>query len=134
MSQIQLWKDKEKRILDPKLFSEVAEQMAKEMARDNETSRGKENKRTQIRRFYDEVVRLDLLSKKETTNWEIILPMVHMLTAKAAYARGRKLVSMEFLNFIKSGVEQIHTQPDLEAFSNFFEAFMGFYRMHGPNN
>ena len=134
MTQIQLWKDREKQILDPKLFSEVAEKMAKEMALDHENSRGKENKRTQIRRFYDEVIRLDLLSKKEVSNWQLVLPMVHMLTAKAAYAKGRKLISDGFLAFIKSGVDQIHTQSDLEAFSNFFEAFMGFYRMHGPNN
>jgi CRISPR-associated protein Csm2 len=134
MTQIQLWKDSGKRILDPKLFSEVAENMAKEMASDNNNSKGRENKRTQIRRFYDEVVRLDLLSKKESSDWQMVLPMVHMLTAKAAYAKGRKLISDGFLQFIKSGVDQIHTQSDLEAFSNFFEAFMGFYRMHGPNN
>ena len=108
--------------------------MAREMAAENESSRGKENKRTQIRCFYDEVVRLDLLSKKESTNWEVVLPMVHMLIAKAAYAKGRKLISDGFLEFIKSGVGQIHTHSDLEVFSNYFEAFMGFYRLHGPNN
>ncbi|MFH0727039.1 MAG: type III-A CRISPR-associated protein Csm2 [Pseudomonadota bacterium] len=134
MARIQLWKDAERCTLDPTLFSEKAERMAKDMAKENEISKGKENKRTQIRRFYDEVVRLDLLAQKESASWEAILPMVHMLVAKAAYAKGRKLISDGFLDFIKSSVEQIHRQTDLEVFSNYFEAFMGFYRLHGPNN
>lgn len=61
------------------------------------------------------------------------IALVHMLVAKAAYAEGRKLVSNEFVGFIRYSVEQIGTQKDLEVFVNFFEAFMGFYRLHGPN-
>jgi len=80
------------------------------------------------------VVRLSILGKTRPKEWDNILPLVHMLTAKAAYAQGRKLISKNFMIFIKDSIDQIERPEDLEVFSNFFEAFMGFYRLHGPNN
>ncbi|MBF0121380.1 MAG: type III-A CRISPR-associated protein Csm2 [Desulfobacterales bacterium] len=125
---IKFWKDRTKGTIEPTLFSDKAEFLAKELA--NEGKRI--NKRTQIRKFYDEVVRLDMESK--TRDWDNILPIVNMLIAKAAYAKGRDLVSDNFLNFIKNSVKQISDKKDLSAFANFFEAFMGFYRLHRPSD
>lgn len=133
MEKIKLWKDPEKKLVDPLLFSAGAEKLAKRIGADNEKMRSL-NKRTQLRKFYDEVVRLAGLSKSRPDEWPHILPMVHMLTAKAAYADGRKLISSNFRDFISGSVEQIHTPEDLNLFSSFFEAFMGFYRLHGPSN
>ena len=129
-----LWKDREKQLLDPELFSKTAEALAKQVAKDHEQSRKKENKRTQIRKFYDETVRLDTLTKSRSEEWVSIIPIVHMLTAKTAYARGRKLISENFMNFIKVSVNQIERPVDLNVFCNFFEAFMGFYRLYGPKS
>ena len=129
MEKIVFWKDREKQLIDPQLFSKTAENLAKEIAEDK-----KSNKRTQLRKFYDEVVRLNMLSKSRPNEWEQLLPMVHMVTAKAAYAKGRKLISDGFLRFLKNSIEQIKKPEDLNVFSNFFEAFMGFYRLHGPKN
>jgi len=134
MEKIIFWQDKEKGKVDPALFSNTAEQLAKELADDCRASNKKENKRSQIRKFYDEVVRLDMEARSKPQEWDNILPLVHMLTAKAAYAKGRKLVSDNFLNFIRSSIEQISGKKDLELFANFFEAFIGFYRMHCPAN
>ncbi len=134
MESVLLWKDAEKQTIDPSLFSSVAESFAQKMAKDSESSRGRENKRTQIRKFYDEVLRLNMIAKTRADQWEQILPLVHMLTAKAAYAKGRNLISHGFMAFIKSCVQQVHTPRDLDLFSNFFEAFMGFYRLYGPRN
>ncbi len=137
MPEIKLWKNRDKKIIDPTLYSDIAEQMAKEMKNDLEMSRRRVNKRTQIRKFYDEVVRLDTEAKRLDMNsdngrekWDNILPMVHMLVAKAAYARGRDLVSQNFSNFIRSSVKQVSEPVDLSVFANFFEAFMGFYRLY----
>ncbi len=137
MPEIKLWKNRDKKIIDPTLYSDIAEQMAKEMKNDLEMSRRRVNKRTQIRKFYDEVVRLDTEAKRLDMNsdngrekWDNILPMVHMLVAKAAYARGRDLVSQNFSNFIRSSVKQVTEPVDLSVFANFFEAFMGFYRLY----
>ena len=134
MDRIELWKDREKRIIDPELFSKVAEDWAKKINSDrtqNGKKKDKINRRTQLRKFYDEVVRLSTLAKSRPKQWENILPMVHILTAKAAYARGRDLISS---NFIRGSVEQVKEPEDLDLFANFFEAFMGFYRLYGPSN
>jgi CRISPR-associated protein Csm2 len=137
--KVTFWKDEAKQQIDPTLFSVYAEKLARELAEDNANSK-KVNKRTQIRKFYDEVVRLE--GEAKTQHWEHVLPMVHMMVAKVAYARGRDLVSDGFVEFIRSSVDQVSTQTGNEAagkgalkvFANFFEAFMGFYRLHGPNN
>jgi CRISPR-associated protein Csm2 len=134
MDKIEFWKDRENQIVDPGLFSSQAEDFAKKMADDHEHSRRKPNKRTQIRKFFDEVVHLDMTAKSRPEDWASIVPLVHMMTAKAAYAKGRDLVSDTFLQFIKQSVEQVEDPKDLSIFATFFEAFIGFYRMHGPSN
>lgn len=134
MERIVLWKDREKRAINPELFSKTAENLAKIIKEDRE-QKGRLNKRTQLRKFYDEVVRLSSLAKaRHHDEWTNILPMVHMLTAKAAYARGRELISSNFMEFIRGSVDQVNEPEDLELFANFFEAFMGFYRLYGPSN
>jgi len=129
MEKIELWKDPEKKLIDPLLFSKRAEDLAKTIDSDK-----KKNKGTQLRKFYDEVVRLATLSRSRPDAWKNVLPMLHMLTAKAAYAEGRKLISSDFRVFIKECVEQIREPEDLYIFSNFFEAFMGFYKFYRPSN
>lgn len=128
---ISFYKDKEKRVLDPKLFSTTAEQWAKKI---HESGGGKSNKRTQIRKFYDEVVRYNTLAKVNPGDWDNILPYINMLIAKAAYAKGRNnLITEDFVGLMKDCVEQIRDPRDLDVFANFFEAFMGFYRQYGAN-
>jgi CRISPR-associated protein Csm2 len=132
MTKIDFWKDREKAIIDPALFSSKAENLAQEFAKDNEQNKGT-NKRTQIRKFYDEIVRLDMEAKSREGEWANILPLVHMMTARAAYAKGRNLISDGFLEFIKNSVSQVNTAKDLSVFANFFEALMGFYRLYCKN-
>jgi CRISPR-associated protein Csm2 len=130
MEKIVFWKDREKKLVDPELFSRTAEKLAKETAEEKRS-----NKRTQIRKFYDEIDQLAMRSKSPSHKWEHILPRVHMIAAKAAYANGRnKLISDDFLQFLKDSIDQIKEPEDLKLFSNFFEAFMGFYRLYRPGN
>lgn len=134
MEKIELWKDRENKKIDPTLFSVKAEDLAKELAGDCEQSRKKLNKRTQVRKFYDEVVRLNMEAKNNSADWDAILPLVNMIIAKAAYAKGRDLVSNNFLNFMRSSIEQVKEPQDLAVFANLFEAFYGFYKLHCPAN
>jgi len=135
VATITFWKDKAKEIIDPFLFSKIAEDMARAMSQEHDNSGKKANKRTQIRRFYDEILRLDQMARSSPDKWDRLLPQIHMLTAKAAYARGRELVSKGFLeDMIKHPVSKIEDSKDLAVFANFFEAFMGFYRLHGPKS
>jgi CRISPR-associated protein Csm2 len=124
---ISFYKDRNKKIIDPKLFSDVAEQWA---AKINQSGNGRSNKRTQIRKFYDEVVRYNSLTKGNPKDWDNILPFINMLTAKATYALGRNLVTREFVDFIKENVNQVQDETDMDVFACFFEAFMGFYKQY----
>jgi len=132
MAGIRLWKDKPTEKLDPELFSKTAEKLAREIG--EEGGRNK-NKNSQVRRYFDEVVRLNTLAQEgdeERMKYQV-LPQVHMLVAKVVYAKGRKLVTDSFVNMMKSGIEQIEDRKDLQVFTNFLESFMGYYKMHGPN-
>lgn len=129
MVDVTFYRDKEKRTLKPELFSSVAEDLAKELS-----AFQKSNKRTQIRKFYDEVLRLNSLAKSNQNDWDNILPYVNMLIAKATYAWGRNLVTEEFVDFIKKSMGQIQDPKDLDVFANLFEAFMGFYKKYRPTD
>ena len=132
--KIEFWKDKDNGQIDPLLFSSRAEDLARKFANEHETIRGKPNKRTQVRKFFDEITSLNMAAKSGRQDFQNVLPLVHMLTAKAAYANGRELVSDAFLVFIRQSVEQVNDERDLDVFANLFEAFIGFYRLHGPKS
>ena len=131
MSRFKLWKDKSKEQLDPELFSKKADELAKQIAGDG--GRGK-NKSSQIRRYFDEVVRLNDLAQQGTDEEMSykVLPQVHMLIAKVVYAEGRSLVTNSFVDLMKNGIEQIRDKKDLQVFTNFLESFMGFYKVYKP--
>ncbi len=131
---INLWKNKEQRIVDPALYSKTAKELSEKFAKECEQTGGKSNGRSQIRKFYDEVLRIEMTAKSRQGAWENILPLVHMLPAKAAYAEGRKLVSTNFAEFIRECVAQVEYPEDLSVFSSLFEAFIGFYRSDCPVN
>ena len=128
MPDITFYKDQEKRLLRPDLFSTTAESQAQKVSA-NERS----NKGTQLRKFYDEVLRLNTRAKSNPSDWDNILPYVNMLIAKVTYAQGRKLVSEEFVEFMKASIVQIQEPQDLDVFANLFEAFMGFYKKYRPS-
>ena len=136
---IKFYIDENKKTLDPYLFSDKAAGLAKEIYEaglgkpDREGKRKlSKNMRTQIRKFYDEVLRYSLLAnhKANPEPWDIIHPYLNMLVAKTAYAEGREKVTANFTTFIKNSIGQIKTPQDLLVFANFFEAFMGFYRQY----
>ena len=129
MAAITLWKDKTTKAVDPTLFSTIAEEKAKEIGREDR----RKNKSTQLRRFFDEILRINTRAQSEGDDWLITHPLVHMMVAKAAYAQGRNLVTESFVNLMRDGITQINDRDDLRVFTNFMEAFMGFYKMHRPN-
>ena len=143
MPIITLWKDKKNEQLDPEFFSKEAERLAQKVGdeakkddRGNPVSKSKyRNKNSQVRRYFDEIVRLNDIAQQGTENdmQYKVLPQVHMLIAKVVYAKGRKLVTDSFVKMMKDGINQIHDRKDIQVFTNFLESFMGFYKVHGPN-
>ncbi|HFC46787.1 MAG TPA: type III-A CRISPR-associated protein Csm2 [Dissulfuribacter thermophilus] len=126
-----LWKDVGKRELDPLLFSKTARELAELIG---EEGRGKRNKNSQVRRYFDEVVRLNTIAQEgdEEDMKYRVLPQLHMLISKVAYAKGRNLITPSFEEMIKAGIEQVKDSEDLQVFTNFLESFMGFYKVYGP--
>jgi CRISPR-associated protein Csm2 len=116
--------------LSPELFDRVAREAAKAVAGD---SRNQANKPTQIRQFYDELVMWEEKARAAQDRFPEYLPFIRMLNAKVAYARGRKHVDDNFVDFISCCVGQVSDYPTLRNFKTFFEAFLGFYKQERPS-
>ena len=135
---IQLWKNKATKEVEPKLFSTLAEEQAKQLSNDGKDSKGKDklNKSSQLRRFFDEVVRLNDMAKsrQKPVPMSLVLPSLHMLIAKASYAQGRDLVSPSFVTLMRDSIAQIQDREDLQVFTHFFEAVIAFYKLYRPKD
>ncbi len=112
---------------DGELFNKTAESWAKAI--------GKEVKNTQIRNFYDQVLKLYEKSKSlQNSEFETdLLPFVKMLNSKIAYAKTRKsagknLINDTFVQMMNSCINQVNSKNDLQTFKLFFEAVIGFHK------
>ena len=115
--------------IDYKLFDEIADQTAKYIA---DIDKDK-NKSTQLRKYYDELGMWEQKIKQNPASYSNYLPLIKMINAKVAYAKGRKLVTEEFVELMRHCLRQVN--EDKETFINcklFFEAFMGFYKVYKP--
>lgn len=122
--------------LDADLFSDTAKQTAAIVYQAGLNQRGEQqnNKSTQLRRFYDELtmwndkvqqIRGDELRDKK---YNELAPFIKMLTAKVAYAQGRKHVDPTFENMFAHCIKSIKNAETLKHCKLFIEAFMGFYK------
>ncbi len=127
---MEFWKDKDKKQLDPELFSSRAEKLAEKINVEQQQSRGRSNKPTQIRNFYEEVLRFDSMIKTNPDEFVSMLPYLKMLNAKVAYAVGRDLVTKGFKDFISNSLKQVNDKDDFDAFAGLFEAFIGYYKFY----
>lgn len=116
----------------PELYDTVADSMAKAVAESGKADRKEKNKSTQLRKFYDEIVMWDQRVKTNPDKFNEYLPLIRMINAKVAYAKGRELVDDNFFNLMKRCLGEV---KDVRTFGNckkFLEAFMGFYKMYQP--
>lgn len=133
-SDILFFKSEEKP-LNPELFNGIAQRMAKLVAWSDDGKPRQENKSTQLRRFYDEIVLWDTRvrqaeANKQATKFQEYLPFIRMLNAKAAYANGRKpkLVDENFVSLLQHTLMKVEDPDSLTTCKLFWEAFMGFYK------
>ena len=120
-------KPSDKQPLDPELFSEIAEQVAKKLGEERNAP-----KPSQIRKFFDELVMWEERVQQDQSKFSEYLPFIRMLNAKAAYAKGRNHVTEDFLKLMAHCLQQVNDAVSLHNFKLFFEAFIGFYKLHGP--
>jgi CRISPR-associated protein Csm2 len=116
--------------IDAKLYSDIAEAAAKTLG---EASRQR-NKPTQLRRFYDELVMLQEKVGSDAARFGQQVPFIQMLKAKVAYARGRDKVDENFERLLRKVVDEVKDVSTLRQAKLFMEAFMAFYKVHGPRD
>jgi len=114
------------------LFSDDAEAMAQLLNSSAMNDKGKaddkKNKSTQLRRFYDELVGWQERIGTSEEKFKEYEAFIHMLNAKAAYAEGRKLVTKEFVQWMRDCIKQVDSPRTLNHFRLHFEAMLGFLK------
>jgi CRISPR-associated protein Csm2 len=61
-------------------------------------------------------------------------PFIQMLKAKVAYAEGREKVDNRYASLLRHVVDQAVDEHALKQARLFMEAFMAFYKVHGPRD
>lgn len=114
------------------LFSDDAEAMAQRLNSSAMNDKGKpddkKNNSTQLRRFYDELVGWQERIGSSEEKFKEYEAFIHMLNAKAAYAEGRKLVTKEFVQWMRECIKQVDSPRTLNHFRLHFEAMLGFLK------
>lgn len=120
--------------LDADLFAAVAERCARTVGlREDERPR-KENKPSQLRKFYDELCMWDERVRAEPKKFDEFLPFIRMLNAKTAYAKGRELVDINYETLMNHCLKEVTSAETLHRCKTFFEAFMGYYKVVRPRD
>ncbi|MBF0348694.1 MAG: type III-A CRISPR-associated protein Csm2 [Magnetococcales bacterium] len=114
--------------LDPDLFDSVAKKVAESL--NNE----KNNKPTQLRRFYDEICLWAEKVAVDEGRFDEYIPFIRMMNAKAAYAKGRDLVDDKFVKLMNHCLGQVKDAKSMGRFKLFMEAVMGFYKELRPKD
>jgi CRISPR-associated protein Csm2 len=103
-------------------FDTTAEAIAKELEIEQK------NKSSQLRRFYDEIIRWSDKHRPGSAkeSFEKDLPFIRMICAQAAYAKTRGHIDANFVAFLQGGVRMITNAEELRTFRSLFEAVIGF--------
>ena len=115
------------------LFAGIAEDKAITVAR---AGGRRNNKSTQLRKFYDELVmwfdkvNLERSKDAKASKYTEVAPFIKMMNAKVAYAKGRDHVDVCFEQMFSHLIRQIDSPDTLKHAKLFMEAFMGFYKVH----
>jgi CRISPR-associated protein Csm2 len=115
------------------IFNKIAEQVAVQVY-----GSGGKNKRTQLRRFYDELAMWNERVQTQdaptrAAKYKEFEPFIKMMRAKVVYAKGREHIDETFDKLFSRCVEKIDTPESLKRCKLFMEAFMGFYRQYGES-
>ncbi|MDW8415911.1 MAG: type III-A CRISPR-associated protein Csm2 [Thermaurantiacus sp.] len=117
------------------MFDTTAEKIARAL---RPSAQHGPNKRSQVRRFYDELLRFRMRLPEAhgppdgpDAAFHNALPFIRMLNARAAYAAERKseggtLVSREFTDFLRRLLEEVKDRRTLANACTLFEAVIGF--------
>lgn len=139
-----------KKVIDPDLFDKTAESIAASFYGKKKDRNGKEIIEgisiTQLRRLFDEVKRFQKILEtangaEEAACWNAQLPYIKMIKSKVRYTvarmKDKKTLDAYYVNlsnFISQAIDLIKDKEDYVVFSSLFEAVVGFYYEHAPDN
>ena len=113
------------------LFADIAQEAARTIAA---AGAGRNNKSSQLRKFYDELVMWhDKLAFEKTADaraakYRELAPFIKMMNAKVAYACGRGHVDKNFESLFSHLIRQIACPTTLKHAKFFMEAVLGFLK------
>jgi CRISPR type III-A-associated protein Csm2 len=126
--EINYYENEKMKKIKEDLFSNYAEKVAKCFIGENKPKKEIKNiSYTQIRKFYNEVLRLK--SEYENSDFKTILPYFRMLKAKvfAAYNSRPKKVNKNFKIFIEKNIDYVGDNEErFKIFCTFFEAVVAY--------
>jgi CRISPR-associated protein Csm2 len=112
--------------LSQDLFDEIAHKTAICIANSGGWNK---NKSTQLRKYYDELLMWEQKINQDKSKYADYLPLIKMINAKVAYAKGRDLVTQEFVDLMRHCLKELTNKPEsFRTCKLFFESFMGFYK------
>lgn len=95
----------------------------------NEQKNKNLDKYTQLRKFYDELLKIQLkIESDKNIDFKIFLTSIYMLVSKSAYAFARGKLSEKFSSFIEKNVKNITTKDDIDMFVLYYEAILGYVK------
>ena len=135
--------DKEKKVVDPKLFTETAEEIANTFVSKGKDSEGNPFygvSGSQLRRFFDEAKRFKQNLDGTKPTWDIYFPQIRMIKAKVRYNTARvyfkkpkeKDVYDSLSSFVTKCIDIIKDEKEYNAFISLFEAVYGYYYPKAP--
>lgn len=117
--------DPEKEKLDPDFVLLYAKAIAANL---DIEGRGDTNKRTQIRKYYDYLKRVEQMLYRRGMDYSYVKADVDILHSKVKYAKDRKVVSDQFVSFFGCTLPQLKDAKDFKAFMKHFEAVIAYMK------
>lgn len=117
------------------IFSDIAQRAAQHIKTDPKSGHFNKdnNKTTQLRKFYDELVmwndRVQQAREHKESKFQELVPFIKMLKAKVAYAEGRKHINSHFSDIFNRSIDQSNTSETLRDAKLFMEAVMGYCKL-----
>lgn len=112
--------------LRPEYIVEYSKEIADNLSKKEEWDGKSQNKRSQIRKFYEYVLGIQELLQRKNNNFQVIEAELQRLIPFVNYARSRSTVSKLFKNFIEKNIRAVHNPEDLKAFAKHFESIVAY--------
>ena len=118
----------DERVLKPEYIVKYSKEIADKLNSWQEWDKANspQNKRSQIRKFYEYVLGIQGLLQRKNNNFAVIEAELNRLIPFVNYAQSRSTVSELFKKFIEENIKAVHGTEDLNAFVKHFESIVAY--------